>query len=91
MRGGTDEEVLEFIVMNLTLHCCPDVSIQPETVTFEPSNRRVSVRVIALTDDIQEMVEMVNLSRTIGDSCLSFDPEPHRAVLNIVDNSSSEL
>ena len=91
MRGGTNEEVLEFIVMNLTLHCCPDVSIQPETVTFEPSNRRVSVSVTALTDDIQELTENVTLMFDISQVGLRTAPgDPSQATVSITDATESE-
>ena len=91
MRGGTDEEVLEFIVMNPTLHCCPDVRIQPETVTFEPSNRRVSVSVTALTDDIQELTENVTLMFDISQSGLrTARGDPSQATVSINDTTESE-
>ena len=62
------------------------------SVTFEPPNRRVSVTVMAQSDDIQEQDENVTLNVTIGDSCLEsvVAGDPSEATVTITDTTESE-
>ena len=62
------------------------------TVTFEPPNRRVSVNVMAQSDDIQEQDENVTLTFTIGDSCLEsvVAGDPSEATVTINDTTESK-
>ena len=62
------------------------------SVTFEPPNRRVSVNVMAQSDEIQEQVENVTLMFTIGDSCLEsvVAGDPSEATVTITDATGCE-
>ena len=62
------------------------------SVTFEPPNRRVSMTVLAQSDDIQEQVENVTLMFTIGDSCLEsvVAGNPSEATVTITDTTESK-
>ena len=62
------------------------------SVTFEPPNRRVSMTVLAQSDDIQEQDENVTLMFTIGDSCLEsvVAGDPSEATVTITDTTDCE-
>ena len=68
----------------------PDVQLQSNVATFQPSSRTVSVTLDALADEIQELNEIVTLDFEISATSGVVKGSDDQAQVNISDNTPRE-
>ena len=67
-----------------------DVQLQSSVATFQPSSQTVSVTLDALTDDVQELPEVVTLDFVISATISVVKGSNNQAQVNITDNTPRE-